>query len=760
MRKILNLIIIALLCIGCLTACNKKADYVLNEEPIEEIDYENGFISHNEDVYTLIDETERLILKANLSNGEVLVTDKESGKEWYSNPSDKEEDGLASGFNRVSLYSQVLVNYTTSESVAINLGSYTGAVTKGGLTSRVEDKKVIFKYTFEKEGIVIPVRYSLDNETFVAEILTKGVEEHTDNQVKSIELLPFFGAGTKQDEGYFLVPDGSGGLINFNNGKVSAKPYEMSIFGFDNGTNDKVISVSQARQTSLTLSENVYLPLFGEKCNDDGFLAIMTKGRERAQIKARTSGKYTNYNNIWTAYNYRATATVRLMQKEMTEQTTSISEKMPETSINYEVRYIFLKHGEAEYADMAKLYQKYLVDMEGMTVHVKEGDIPFYLDLYGYIRKTKSFLGIPKDTKIAATTIKDAKDIVKTLNNAGVKNIVLKYNYWMKNGYYDKIQTDAEVESIIGTAKEMNNLQQELLDTGGSLYLATELINIYKTGNGVSRLNNVLNSVANTPLMQYQFSLDTANTDTRYDPWYLVKILDLPEYMNIFINNFNKKGFKNVAIESIGTMLYSDLSSGGISRSKVPKVISDVLKMAEHGLDSIMISGANSYTAVYATHILDAPVKSSNYDIVDENIPLYQMVFHGYSYYSIGAANLSSNPDDLMLRCLEYGAAPMFSWTARNHEELVGSRTDFLFSPDYNKWIEYAYENYNELNEILKETTTLKITGHKNVSDNVSATTYGGIITIVVNYNDVVVTYEDNHISAKGYLVLHHDYID
>ena len=753
MKRWIKTIGITIFIMLLLTACTKEA--AVDKQPdLEKPDLTSGFSAGTKDEFTTIAENDRLLLSANLLNGEIFVRDKKNGKVWYSNPVDKEKDMLASGYNKVALFSQVLLTYSTNTGVTMNVGSFMGSVAKKGLTYRIDNESIIFKYEFVKEELVVPVRYSITNEEFVAEILTAGVQELGTNQITVIDLLPFFGAGSTEEEGYHLVPDGSGALIYFNNGKTSAKEYEMKLYGYDYGVNDRLLDSTTALTASFTLSENAYLPVFGEKCNEDGFIAILTDGAARASIKARTSGKYTNYNNVWSTYNYRTVATVRLMQKEMEEKSVSIAEKEPDIRSNYKILYRFLEKGKADYSDMANAYRDYLIDTEGLTAKTKEGDIPFYLDLYGYIRKKKSFFGIPKDTLIVTTSISDSMNLVDQLSDAGVNHIILKYNYWMKDGYYGKIPVEAKTERKLGGNKEMLELQKKLESMGGSLYLSTDLINIYKTGKGVSKYNDVLNSVANTPQMQYKFEMDSARRDTQYQPWYLLKPSRLPEYYNKFTDNFWKNGFHNVAFDTIGTMAYSDLSSSGMSRSEFPALVNGILGDALEHVDNIMLTGANGYGAVKAAHILNAPMKCSNYDVEDSSVPFFQLVFHGYAYYSLSATNLSSNPEDLALKCLEYGASPMYSWVGRGSEELIGSRTDYLFSSDYTKWMEFAAKEYTKVNEVLKNTATLQITSHRILEEGVTETVYGDSFKVIVNYNNTDVTIKGQQIRAKDYLVI------
>jgi len=736
-------------------ACSKtESETEANTGPAEEIDLTTGFETSSEDGFKSVFENDNLQLAANLKNGEIAVLDKRSGKTWYSNPMEKEKDALANGFHKIALYSQLLLTYTTDTGVVMNVGSFMGSVSRSGLSYRIDDNGIIFKYNFVKEELVVPVRYSISETDFIAEILVAGIEELGTNKITNIELLPFFGAGSMEDEGYIMVPDGSGALIYFNNGKSNAKDFSMSLYGFDNGVDDRLLNSLSANQAAFTLSENVLLPVFGEKCNDDGFIAIMTDGAARGGIKARSAGTYTSYNNVWSTYNYRIVATVRLMQKEMSEKSVSIPEKKPDISVNFKVLYRFLEKGKSDYSEMAKVYREYLLQTTDLAVRTQEGDIPFYLDLYGHIRKTKSFLGIPKDTLITTTTVKDADNIVSMLGDNGIEKVVLKYNYWMKDGYYRTIQTGAKLEKKLGSMQELKQLNDRLRQNGGDLYLAAELMNVYKTGKGVSKYSDVLSSVANTPQVQYEFQLDSAGRDTRYKPWYLIKPKKLSLYFDKFLANFEKSGFGNVAFESVGTMCYSELATNGTSRNRIPGMIQDILHTASERVDGIMLSGANDYAAVYATHILNTPAKSSNYDVEDASIPFFQMVFHGYVYYSLGATNLASSPENMVLKCLEYGASPMYSWVGRNSEELIGSRTDELFSADYQKWLDFAVSEYAEINSILKNTATLPITSHKILKSGVAQTVYGDEIRVIVNYNSNAVTVDGREINGNDYLVL------
>ncbi|HIW72922.1 MAG TPA: hypothetical protein H9684_01225 [Firmicutes bacterium] len=712
-----------------------------------------GATASTEDSYQLVEENARLRLTANRSNGQIAVEDLVSGQIWYSNPEGANEDPLAAGTYKASLLSQITITYTTEKGQVMTETSYLNSVMKGGLTSKIEGGKAVFVYDFPTAEIRIPVKYNLTEGAMQASLLTREIEEYGTNELNTIDLLPYFGAGGSEDEGYMLVPDGSGALIDFNNGKTSASEFSSILYGYDYGTSDRSMETQQAEKSSRSQSQNLYLPVFGLKCNREGYLAVITESAGRATIKAQSGGNYTSYNTVYSSYQYRAQGSIRLLQKEFDSKITTISERNPDGNDTYQVSYMFLDTGENEYTDMAALYREYLLENGGLEKRVESGDIPFYLDLYGYIRKTKAFFGIPMDTKIATTTFEDAVSIVGQLNAGGVKNTVVKYNYWMKDGYYGRIQTNAKIEGKVGSQKELDALNELLRASGGSLFLSVDLTNVYKTGSGFSTLGDALNNVSNTTQPQYTFALDSASVDSRYKAGYLTRPTSLSGFFDTFLKNYAKRGVSGLAVDALGNMVYSDLSSKGMSRSEIPGLYGDILDKALETADELLVTGAGDYAAARAAHILNTPLYSSGYDLEDDTVPFYQIVFHGYASYSVGATNLASNPETMALRCLETGAAPMYSWVGRNSAELIGSRSDFLYSADYERWIDSAVEEYHTVNAVLSKVADQPITGHEELADNVYQTTYGGTTRVIVNYNAEPVVIDGQTIEAEGFVV-------
>lgn len=748
-KKIISLLLGAALILS-LSACGQRG----NVPPERTVDYDFSYglkPADGKNELTKISENDRFILYANLKRGEAAVEDKKTGRTWYSNPEDKMDDAKASGFYKNSLLSVLTVVYNTTQNVEMTCGGYMSSVTKDGLYYRIEDDgSIIFLFDFIKEEFQIPLRFAIEDDHFSAQILTSGIVEYGTNTIKSISLLPFFGAGGRDKDGYMLVPDGSGALIYYNNERLEASTFSKALYGFDSGTSDRQIGGS-ALSIFTVLSENAPLPVFGANQGDHGYLAVISQGSARATISADVAGKYTSYNTVWSAYSFRTMGTVRQIQKDGSDLAVTVAEKTLETWQDYEVDYYFLDGGKASYADMAAKYRSLLLEEGGLAKRVEGGDIPLYLDLYGYIRKQKSFLGLPVQAGITMTSFADAEALLDTLEEGGVSSVVMKYSYWARNTFFDRIPLVTDPDSRVGTKTELSALAKRLEESGGELYLGADLLNIYKTGRGITQTDGVLQSVANTVQRQYAFRRDTAMTDSRYTPWYLLRPTLIRETYAGFLEDLAKAGYTRLAADGLGSMLYSELGTGGTGRSQALLNVRETAKDLSEGLDGLLLDGANGYAAAYATHVIGAPAGCSRYDLEDESVPFWQLVFHGYVSYSLPAMNHSSSPSAYLLTALEYGAAPLYSLVGENADELLSSRMDTLYSADSANWTGVMAAQYRQLNTALKEAKTSAMTGHEILSDGLRRTDYENGLTVFVNYGNTAVSADGLEIPALGF---------
>lgn len=219
----------------------------------------------------------------------------------------------------------------------------------------------------------ITMEYVLDDEGLVVRILNKETTYDEKYPIESIHLLSYFGATTLSDEGYMVVPDGSGALIYLNNGKYTQRSYSQKLFGEDEAL------FEQEKKAPIT-EKKASLPIFGTSTTEGGFLGVIEKkGAEMATINADVSGRLDLCNKISSQFNYKKnTGIMELVGKESKQELFVWSKQTYEQDI--QVRFFFfLDRKHANYNEMAKIYQNYLVNTYALTPQTQQTQPPFFL---------------------------------------------------------------------------------------------------------------------------------------------------------------------------------------------------------------------------------------------------------------------------------------------------------------------------------------------------------------------------------------------
>ena len=697
--------------------------------------YSDGAVISEDNEFKQILQYGDLTMYANLSTGEFYIQDTKNNKTWYSNPPDRAND-TAIGFDMQQVNSRMIidVNMIMAEGAPPIRTRFADIQSDVDVSYRLLDNAVVFVYEFERAELHVPIKISLLDYGFVVELLNAEVNEFGRHRLIEVMLLPAFGAAGPDNEGYMLVPDGSGALIYLNNGRNTANRLGVNVYGFNAG----------AMSAATSNMGHITMPLWGKRINDDGYLAIITSGAARSSIMAQSGGMGSIFNMIYASYTFRETGSVTLVTQGFNVENITITETLPDFNNNFRVEYHFLDTGKASYTDMANTYRSWL----GLESKIEKTDRPFYLDIYGHIIRTLPWFGFPRDTVIPTATFSQTEELIKYLNSNGINNTVVRYSYWQRNGYYNSIITNPRPLRNLGGASGLRSLKNTIENLGGELYLTHEPIQAYNSGNGFIPMFDGLKTVSRMAQRQFSQTPDRT-TDFRYDPWFLVRPQRINHFFDRFFNNFYKLNLGNLALDSIGEKLYSELASDGIHRDDVLQKTIELLDIPQR----LMLNGAFDYGAMRANHVINSPIASSGFDIYDEDIPFWQIVFHGYVNFSLEAFNLSSNPSQMRLRALETGANPMFTWVLQNSESLIGSRSDWLFSGDYSRWLDWAIEEYNIINAVLSQVSHEPITAHNRIG-NISITEYGGRLTVICNFSDEEVIFMEYIIPAWGFVVI------
>ncbi|HIU67816.1 MAG TPA: hypothetical protein IAC64_10040, partial [Candidatus Caccomorpha excrementavium] len=79
----------------------------------------------------------------------------------------------------------------------------------------------------------ISIIYRLDGDDLIVEIPYDEIQYREEYPIYYLTVLPYFGAGGTQEDGFLLVPEGGGSVIRFNNGRVAQNSYYANVYGWD-----------------------------------------------------------------------------------------------------------------------------------------------------------------------------------------------------------------------------------------------------------------------------------------------------------------------------------------------------------------------------------------------------------------------------------------------------------------------------------------------------------------------------------------------
>ena len=730
-----------------------KADVIKEANQVEgqdESPIKKQKANYGEAGWNQIAENDKYVLSADYTTGEISVLEKNTGKVWYSNPPERANDNLCALKTRIN--SQIHVDFLlTDECITTTFDNYGESIKKGGMTHELIENGIKFSFAFPTPGVIIPVQYTLCEDGLLAEIVTSEIQELWTERyiIQNIIFLPFFGAGGLEDEGYLMVPDGSGALIEFNNMKQTSQSYFGDVYGKN--------TINQDTTASTMVSEQVTMPVFGAKCNDSAFLGVIMNGDANSKIYASTSRKTSSYNQVYSSATIREYAIKHMEGRQSfgggkNSRIYEASNNLLENE-NYSVKYFFLEPEKADYVGMSECYRDYLVENKELKASELADEKYLVLDILGAVSIEQYVFGVKTPVVTAMTTYNELCDIVKELKENGVENLIINYIGAYKGGLNAKSQDEMKVESTLGTKKEFNAMIEYLKSENVILFMQANPIDAYKSGNGYKNNRDTAKNFFNAYGFQYQYELDTYKSITK-DTWRLMSPDLVADFTDTFATSLKNWDINNISVDRIGDALYSNYDKKNyISRTMTMGMWADVLKEASEKMDAVMIHDGNAYALPYVDIITDLSNSNSDFDMEDSSIPFYQIAFQNTKVLTSEGFNTTVDYRQAFLKALESGSSIKFNLFNTETTELVGTQHNDKTSYSYTFWKDTIIEMYKEYEEVMKNFAGEEILHHEILDKDVALTEYESG-KIVINYSTEPYTYGDVTVEANGYAVL------
>ena len=599
-------------------------------------------------------------------------------------------------------------------------------------------------------SFLIPLEYRLSEDGVEVSIPMKGVEENGGGTIFRIQMLRYLGSAGTDEDGYMLVPNGSGSLIYFNNGKTTAANYSEYIYGIDPLAAEYVV---------MENTGNAKLSLFGIFREKSGIFATVEDGASLCYLSAGVSGKINDYNYVYPTFTLRGNDKLSMFGTTGNEADLPIVEKNFYDS-DLCVKYTLFTEENSSYAGAANYYRERLISEGVLTAKKEENHIRFYYDVLGGVDMYKHFLGTKYNGLYAMTTFDEAEEISNDLSANGISNQVMNFQGWMNGGYYADVPDKVKVPLKLGGKSGLEDLSAAVAANGGSFYAdvaiqkVTTISKRYSSTNETSRYYGG-GYVAEFGLVNPATLRQTSGLGYEENHFYLVSPKFMVRYAEKFANKINRFDIDGISLRDLGDELHSDKKrTNVINREQALDVVEAEFKNLESTGKKLMVNNGNDYSFAYADDIINAPLTDNDYYIVDETVPFYEMLIHGYIDYSGSAINLSDTYDrsDMVLQLVETGASPHFMFTYKDANEMKNTAVNRFYATTYENWKDDAISIYNEVNEALAPVSGAAIVDHQILGDGVRAVTYSNGVTITINKSNKEVSVNGVKIPAKSYV--------
>lgn len=681
-------------------------------------------------------------IKANLNGSQ----NRQLAKHYalYS-PENKGDDFADKVKDYPALEHQALYIYTSSYDM-VTVKSVASLMQKAGYTAEEYESDTadleVESSGLMPAGFVIPLELELTETGLSARVLMDRVETSNESdQLVEIYLLEFFGAA-EQNEGYFLVPDGSGARIDLD--AAVASDYIQSLYA----PNPAIPDEQQAQLTQLA-----HLPLFGYADGKaSGYAALVSGARASCELTARVKNNVNVVSNIYAGFT--------VCDNE--ESTIGADRGLPVDYMyarrwlteNPEINYVFLRD-TFDSDEIAAVYRETLGD-----AHAEEADAPVYLDFLCSARVNKSLLGIPYEKRETLSTLSEIREVVVRLQEAGITNLRVRLSGLAGSGVQNSAVTDLKWDKKLGTREDFQALKETLAAAGGRLIIDLPIALVYRervfdaypvNTFTARRLNDTMAATHAYDLvsLKYQESdeayvvspgvyLDTAQ-----------RLIECYEQDDLF----DGVGF---SWSDAGSILPADYSKKSFyDRNMTVRMMQQSMTALAEASGSLMLDRGADYMLPYAGDMVNVPLYSSGYLCETRDHPLYAMILKGRCSFAGSALNLSSDYARDLAASAAVGAGQYYLFITRDDALLqkAGLGEEY-YSLHTSHTIDRLIADYAAYNAVFRQTAGSGIRSADYLDSGILQVVYDNGVTVTANLSAADYTGDGLTLARGAYTVI------
>ena len=635
-------------------------------------------------------------------------------------------DEEVSGLDRLTSLSMIAINVINSKGEIETYYSFSECVQKGTYQTYSDGQRLRIVYDFQDLGIKVPVEFVLNgSDSFKVTIPVSEVEDAS-QQLVDIALLPYMGAAHVSQQGYILVPDGSGAAIKFNNEKALYGHSMYTVYGTDAMDNKEYAEVNK---------NAVNLPMFAfmyEETEKNSLVAYITEGDALASLDISVSSASSPYNVAYFKFNYRPYTLATILDRTNKAMKLYIASQDIVECDTFEIAYT---HFEKEEATLLSVAEYVAHNVFGDREKKSESIQKTFLDVYASVYKRVYTLGVPHQANVELTTLEDCQQIADDFENP----VMLLRGLDKYGAISGTIDSKWKISRNVGDKQDYQKLKEK-----AELYSYSEFTLFDKNSVGAMKLFNSARSVTGKSLNSYYYNPATLlSEDHTYN---LINPLKIEKRVEGYLKTVDVSVVQGLAPISLGNSPYTHNMKS--DRQSTQEIFQQSLQKVNNSGLQLLLCNPDGFALQYAKTVMSLPTQSSKQSLIDYDIPFIQMVVRDYIDYSGEAVNISGNMNHAILNAARTGSNLCFAITNSNYKQIKDTELDFLYNADYG----VSGKKFVEISERYNDHMSKTVTGRLIVYMDVSAGVY---LTKFVNGTSVYVNYTDSEYELESGVLIH-----
>ena len=430
-----------------------------------------------------------------------------------------------------------------------------------------------------------------------------------------------------------------------------------------------------------------------------------------------------------------------------------------------------LEGEDADYAGMARCYREYLIETDQMPksvrVRVADNEHLAYAAEAPEIRIRLAWKPVPTPEEhqtlenepkmIVAVTFDQVKDIADELKRQGIEKAELCLVGWNVKGHDGRFPDHFPVEAELGGEEKLRECVKYVQSLGYKIVAHTCRTDIYEISkdwnNGYDAARKADGSLVERYPIGGGMMYDICYKQS-YEKYYKEQEPKVAEL-----------GFKGLEYIDVLSVIYPHECHNPehpVNRKEAAEYANKMLGDLRLMFGGSQSEGGAYYVAKSLDYALYGSInmdRKSRYEMIDDYVPVWHIVFNGYILNNAGAqtVNYTIKEPRWALRAIEYASRPIFyfysAYRGKGSNWMGENDLTMRDKADLQRSVAAVKRGYDEF-KTLQHLQYCTLDDHFEVAQGVKCSIYSDGTRVVTNYNKEPYTFEGKEIAPENYIVL------